>query len=359
MSTKTGIASSIYCFGSGEFGQTTQIIDSSSPVLALKDVNIENIYAGSWNSAAITIDGDLMVWGRIDSIKPTNQTTNIYDEEKDETNTNWPPSFNQVPLQIKSGVKAVALSDHHTIILNQQEPIHFLSTDNQPITISNATNCFSRDKTIIIFKNNTICVYSPFPGLPNEFCLPSPEIPIKASITQDGFGILSDKQILRIYTEKDPESPLIIKDVVSFSSSNSKYIILKPNGQIFTTFSKGGMVQISGINGNPTSVFAGGAHYGCVTFEGDCWTWGAGIKGQLGNACFSNSLRPKKVILKEGMRVIAAVAGEEHTVVLTVKDTFFVPTLPDAMKNNEYMKMIRMDAAIPGAFVASEFDSKF
>ena len=357
MSTKPGIVSSIYCFGSGEFGQTTQISDSNSPVLALKDMSFENIYAGSWNSAAITTDGDLMVWGRMDSIKPTNQTSNIYDEEKDEINTNLPPSFNQVPLQVKSGVKIVALNNYHTIILNQQEPIHFLY-DNQQISIPDATNIFSRDKTIIVFKEKTICVYSPFVGLPNEFCLPPPELPIKAAITQNGFGILSDKQILRIYTENETDS-LIINDIISFSASNTKYIILKPNGRIFTTCSKGGMVQVYGISGNPISVFAGGAHYGCVTFEGDCWTWGAGIKGQLGTASFSNSLKPKKVILKEGMRVIAAVAGEEHTVILTVKDTFFVPTLPDAMKKNDYMKMIRMDAAIPGAFVASEFDSKF
>ena len=359
MSTKPGIVSSIYCFGSGEFGQTTQINDSNSPILALKDMNVENIFAGSWNSAAITIDGDLMVWGRMDSIKPVNQTSNIYDEEKDENNTNLPPSFNQVPLLVKSGVKTVSLNDYHTIILNQQDFLHFPTFDNQSISISDATNVFSRNKTVIVFKKNTIYVYSPFVGLPNQFCLPSPELPIKAAIAHDGFAILSDNQTLRIYAENDDNSPLIIKDVISFSASNSKYIILKPNGCIYTTCSKGGMVQVYGICGNPISVFAGGAHYGCVTFEGDCWTWGAGIKGQLGTASFSNSLRPKKVVLKEGMRVVAAAAGEEHTVILTVKDTFFVPTLPEPMKKNEYMKMIRMDAAIPGAFVASEYDSKF
>lgn len=362
MSSKPGIpVSSIYCFGSGEFGQTTQTIDTNSPVLALKDMNIINIYAGSWNSAALTTDGDLMAWGRIDSVKSTNQTANLYDETKDENNTNGnlPPSFNQVPILAQSSVKSVALNDYHTIAINQQEFIHFPTFDNQLISISNATDVFSRYKSVIIFKKETIYFYSPLKGIPNEFQLPHPEIPIKAEITQNGFAILSDNQTLRIYTEKESDSPIIINDVISVSASNDKYILLKPNGRIYTTCSNGGLVQIYGISGNPISVFAGGAHYGCVTFEGDCWTWGIGVKGQLGTASFTNSIRPKKVILKEGMKVISAAAGEEHTVLLTVKDTFFVPTLPDPMKKNEYMKMIRMDAAIPGAFVASEYDSKF
>jgi hypothetical protein len=59
------------------------------------------------------------------------------------------------------------------------------------------------------------------------------------------------------------------------------------------------------------------------------------------------------------MRVIDGAAGEDHTLLLAVKDQAFVPQLPEAMRANQYMKMVRMNAALPGAFVASEFDSKF
>lgn len=357
----------VFCFGSGEFGQTTQLNDVNIPVPVLKGTNFSKVFAGGWNSAAISLDGDLMVWGRTSSFKTTDQSANLFNEPKEENSNNsvGPSSFNVTPLLVQSNAKSAALNDNNVIILNQTGSIHFTSFNNQTVTVSEATNVFSRHQTVIIFQKEKIFLYTPLQGFSSEFQLPSNEIPIHAAITHKGFAILSDQHVLRVYLSS-PESTSTsdclvetISEVVDVAASNDKYIILKNNSVILEIFPQQGKRQITGINGTPISLFAGGAHYGCITFEGDCWTWGAGTRGQLGTGSFSNSFRPAKIILKDGNKVISAAAGEEHTILLAINETMFVPTLPDAMKGNDYLKMIRIDASISGAFVASEFDSKF
>jgi alpha-tubulin suppressor-like RCC1 family protein len=152
---------------------------------------------------------------------------------------------------------------------------------------------------------------------------------------------------------------LVIRDVVSAAASADRYAILRPDGRVYEILGNGSRRHITGIEGNPIRVFAGGAHFGCVTLEGECWMWGCGNRGQLGNGRFTVAFTPSKVILKDGFCVIDGVAGEEHTMLMTVKDDDFVPVLPDRMKSNEYLRMVRLANALPGAFVASELDAKF
>ncbi|OHT08993.1 hypothetical protein TRFO_22229 [Tritrichomonas foetus] len=360
MSGRSGnISTSVYCFGSGEFNQTTQQNDVNTPVLIMKDSGIEKVFAGGWHSATISVDGKLTTWGKINTVKTTDQTANLFEDNKDENSSKITTStFNQEPTVEHSGVKNAALTDYHTIIIDLIDCAHLITYDNQIVTVPNATNIFAKYQTIIVFQGTKIRVYTPMKDIETSFELPQNENPISAAIINHGFAILSDKGILRIYNQKQPD-PSIITDIVSVASSNEKYIVLKPNGRIYEIFSNGSKRQISGIGGNPIALFAGGSHFGCITFEGDCWMWGVGVRGQLGNSSFTNSFQPKKVVLKEDVRVISGAAGEEHTILLTVKDTSFIPQVPEAMKQTEYIKMLRMSAAIQGAFLASEFDSKF
>jgi hypothetical protein len=187
--------------------------------------------------------------------------------------------------------------------------------------------------------------------------LPGSELPLYAIISENGYGILSKTHVLYSFPTNGP--PAVIPEVVSCAAANDRFIILKPDGRIFEMSPSGTRRQVHGVHGNPIKVFAGGAHFGCVTFEGEAWTWGCGARGQLGDGSYTISFTPRRVLMKDDLRVTDAAAGEEHTLLMAVKDHSFVPKMPEIMKENSYMKMVRMTTALQGAFVASEFDSKF
>ena len=358
MQTKQSISSFVYCFGSGEFNQIAQQNDVSSPSMVFKDVNVDRVFAGSWHSAMLSVDGELTTWGKMISLRTGDHSQGIFDDAKDDGKlSSIGPSYTQGPTKQQTGVKMAALNDNSTIVIDQNNFVHFMSYDNQHVTLPDATDVFAHLNTVIVFKTEKILVYTPLENVRKEFQLPDNELPKEAAITFDSFAILSDKNVLRIYAPNS--EPVVFNDVVAVAASNRKYIILNPIGRIYEAFNNGGKRQISGICGNPISIFAGGAHYGCITFEGDCWTWGSGIHGQLGNSSFTNSPQPKKVMMKEDVRVISAAAGEEHTILLAVREPSYIPQVPESMKNTEYIKMLRMNASIQGAFLASEFDSKF
>lgn len=336
---KHTLSTYVYCFGSSEFAQTTQMIDSNIPV-HVRTNNIEKIYAGGWLSAYLSSDGELFMWG---SAKDTQKSGVLKDNLAE-------------PTSICTFVQSAALGDHHSLILTKKGQVIAIGPETMfQNQLPDSYAIFAKfNQSAVFTKEDTVVHVGPYGSqiisVPNE-------IPISMTFYEKGYAVLCKSNKLYMRTEGLPE--VVIENVVAATSSREKLLILLKNSRLFHVTPNGNKIQMSGINGTPISVFAGGAHFGCITFEGDCWMWGCGTRGQLGNASFTNSYFPTKILLKDDLKIIDASAGEEHTIIMAVKENNFVPSIPDSMKDNDYMKMVRMSTAFPAAFVASEFDSKF
>jgi alpha-tubulin suppressor-like RCC1 family protein len=116
---------------------------------------------------------------------------------------------------------------------------------------------------------------------------------------------------------------------------------------------KGGIPEL------PIKVFAGGAHLGCVTFEGNAFTWGVGTNGQLGTGTFLHSENPKRVRTPQALKVVDAHAGEEHTVFTVVKEGLFAQLLPKIMMNEIIPAAIAEQSLPPNITPTRELDLKF
>jgi len=65
------------------------------------------------------------------------------------------------------------------------------------------------------------------------------------------------------------------------------------------------------------SVAAGGYHSLALTAGGVVWSWGFGGQGRLGHGDEEEQWQPKKVEAFDGQRVLAVVAGADHSLALT------------------------------------------
>lgn len=332
---------SLYCAGSAEFGQNSQETDTHT-LSQVKIRNVQAIFAGPWQSATITFDGVLLLWGLMDQIDP--ELIQL-------------PTTVSSPSPTISDIVCVSFSDSLVLAVTRTGTVTSISPikpDFSSIT-SPVLSVIGRGAlSLILCEQEFFTVRN---AVVERHVLPDGHFPEAAAIFDGGFAVLATDGTL--FTFPDGNEPLTEPDVVSVAATNETLIVLKPNGRIFEVFSDGSRSQIGGIAGHPVKVFAGGAHAGCVTFEGECWTWGCGTRGQLGHGSYTVAYTPKRAVVKGGMCVVDAAAGEEHTVVFAAKESVFVPCLPKRMLESGYMKAVRMSAALAGAFVASEFDSKF
>ena len=65
------------------------------------------------------------------------------------------------------------------------------------------------------------------------------------------------------------------------------------------------------------AVVAGGDHSLALTADSVVWSWGYGREGQLGHGDLQDQLLPKKVEAFAGQRVVAVSAGNDHSLALT------------------------------------------
>ena len=65
------------------------------------------------------------------------------------------------------------------------------------------------------------------------------------------------------------------------------------------------------------SVSAGGYHSLALTSSGAVWSWGDESNGRLGHGDEEEQWQPKKVEAFDGQRVVAVVAGGDHSLALT------------------------------------------
>jgi hypothetical protein len=172
----------------------------------------------------------------------------------------------------------------------------------------------------------------------------------------DGFAILAETGTLFCHPRDD--DPFVIEKVVSVASGRSRTVILAADGRLYEVV-RGKKRQIGGVAGLPVKVFAGAAHFGCITFDGSAFCWGVGTHGQLGNGSFFNTEQPRQVVRPPGKRIIDADAGERHTVFVLVPENQFAMVLPGIMMQEPIPASFAASCAIPHGMQPHEVDMKF
>ena len=69
------------------------------------------------------------------------------------------------------------------------------------------------------------------------------------------------------------------------------------------------------------AVSVGGGHSLALTADGAVWSWGEGSFGRLGHGDAQDQSLPKKIEAFAGQRVVAALSGSDHSLVLTADGT--------------------------------------
>ena len=184
-------------------------------------------------------------------------------------------------------------------------------------------------------------------------------VPKSLHMTDEYIAILCENNELRIISTKDGSEQPPIPDIVSCAASQDKFVIINTKSQVFELLCNGQYREIFGFKGTPIKAFAGFKHYGVITYQGECFTWGWGLSGQLGNGIFMNSNKPVKVKMNDSLRIVDADAGSEHTVFLAVKEISYTPAFPSAMLQNDYIKTVRMESISQAAMNPDNMDIKF
>ena len=65
------------------------------------------------------------------------------------------------------------------------------------------------------------------------------------------------------------------------------------------------------------AVLAGGEHSLALTADGAVWNWGGGSSGKLGHGDLQTQLLPKKVEALAGRRVVAVSPASSHSIAIT------------------------------------------
>lgn len=66
-----------------------------------------------------------------------------------------------------------------------------------------------------------------------------------------------------------------------------------------------------------TSIGCGARHYLAINLKGQIFTWGEGLKGQLGHGILDNELYPRKIDRLYGLIIKKAIGGNEHTILIS------------------------------------------
>lgn len=77
---------------------------------------------------------------------------------------------------------------------------------------------------------------------------------------------------------------------------------------------------VQGLEGEtPMSVSGGRVHSLALTTKGEVWVWGCGQNGRLGLGSSSNEVEPIPIESLEGVKVLQAVTGFDHSLVLVAE----------------------------------------
>ena len=184
-------------------------------------------------------------------------------------------------------------------------------------------------------------------------------VPKSLHMTDEHIAILCENNDLRIISMKDGSEIPALHDIISCAASQDKFVVINKKSQVFEVLCNGQMREIFGFKGTPVKVFAGFKHYGVITYQGECFTWGWGLSGQLGNGLFMNSNKPVKVKMDDSLRIVDAAAGSDHTAFIAVKEISYTPAFPAAMLENDYIRTVRMESISQAAMNPDNMDIKF
>lgn len=336
---------SVAACGSSQFGQSTHTSDISVPHEFVVPA-IDSIRAGGWHSCVLCSTEKVAFWG-------SNMDQQI---PKVQSNLLRSPTSYQIPLDFKD----IQLGSKHTVILTKTNTIQSFGSNAQLQLPPNATakikSIFAKyDQTAAITDDNKVLVWGNG-AKPIKISLPNTEIPNNIELAPFGVFIISES--LSCYLFIAGQQKIVFQDVISVAASRTKAILLKKDGRIYDIIDDK-LLQIPGIPDIPIKIFAGGAHFGCVTISGHCYMWGCGTRGQLGNGQFSNQARPTKAIFDEKKCVIEADAGEEHSVFLLCTNDVFIPDVHPAMKQQILPAAVIADSIRINTYVPPQFDIKF
>lgn len=347
--------------GTSNLGQIGQASDTAIPTSVMaKDV--KDIISGSWTSIFINQNNNASFLGcNRDGQIPYAQTSivssRLFPQNMEEVNRNQIAIGDFFTVLI-DGKKSLITYGKITI-LDQIKELQFSKVFAKfswlvGITIDN--------KIVVYFSNHPEIKEVVYLNLQNENENYLENIKTITSFTESKIAILTNSGNLYVYDrQKNPENNVILtpifNKIVSVASTRSRSIILKSDGRVFESIDDK-LILITGYEGLPISLFAGGASLGIITYQGDCYMWGCGTHGQLGNGTFMNAAYPQKVIFDD-TKVVSASAGEEHTLFLTVNASHFSVLLPELMRSEVVPYAVSMSETIPYGFAPPEFDVKF
>lgn len=347
--------------GTSNLGQIGQASDTAIPTsIMVKDV--KDVISGSWTSIFINQNNNVSFLGcNKDGQIPYAQTSivssRLYPQNMEEIHRNQIASADFFTALIDS---KNSLSTYGKItLLDQMKELKYTKIFAKFEWLAGIT---TDNKIIAYFSNHSEKKDPVFLNLSDDNNNYTENIKTITSFTEHKIAILTNSGNLYVYDKlKNPEtnvtlSPLFDK-IVSVASTRSRSILLKSDGRVYESIDDK-LILITGYEGLPISLFAGGASLGLITFQGNCYMWGCGTHGQLGNGTFMNAAYPQKVIIDD-KKVVSASAGEEHTLFLTVKSNQFSVLLPDLMKNEVIPYAVSMSETIPYGFAPPEFDVKF
>ena len=333
--------------GTSQFGQLGQTISASVPtMIGVKD--IEHIFSGGWTSIFLNTGNTASFLGCNSSGQiPYAQTESV--------------TILYSPQNMRKLKKCeIACGDMFTAILNDQGTIEFFGKFTAPENIKQIqfTSLFARFDWVAAIAKDGIYICKDEQKEAVKVVLQNEEkISLITSFTEAKVAILAESGNLYIYDGTNEKLLPLYDKIVSVASTRSRPIILKSDGRVYEVLGEKSIL-VTGYEGLPIALFAGGASLGLITFQGDGYMWGTGTHGQLGNGAFLNAAQPQKVLL-EDRKIKSAVGGEEHTLFLTVKENHFAVLLPELMMNEDLPKAIVAAATIPYGFKPPEFDSKF
>ncbi|EAY04886.1 hypothetical protein TVAG_016580 [Trichomonas vaginalis G3] len=336
---------SVAACGSSQFGQSTHTSDISIPHEFVVP-SIDDIRVGGWHSCVLCSTENCAFWGsNLDQQIP-----------KVQSNLLRSPTSYQIPLDFKD----VALGSKHTVILTKSNVLQSFGSNAQlqlpPNSTSKIKSVFAKfDQTAAISDDNKVLVWGNN-AKQMKITLPNTEIPAFVELAPFGIFILSDKLVCYHYVAGQVKCQF--PNVISVAASRTKAMILKNDGRIYQIV-QDKLIQIVGIPDIPIKIFAGGAHYGCVTISGKCYTWGCGTRGQLGNGQFSNQAKPTLAIFDDKKCVIEAFGGEEHSVFLLCTNDVFIPAIHPAMKEQPLPSAVIADSIRYNTYNPPQFDIKF
>ena len=331
--------------GSNQYGQSTKTLDISIPIEFIVP-SIKNIKAGGWHSLASCSKGFYSFWGcNLDQQIP-----------KSTANLLRSPSSHNISTEYAD----VAIGSKHTIVLTKKGALQTFGSNNNlqlpSNSISEIKSIYAKFEGTAIITNSDHILFWGNNNHQISINLPNNEIPNFIEITPFGCAVISNLNNLYIFKGNNISSNY--KDVVSVASTRSSIIYLDILGRIYEIINNESIL-IPGIPELPIKLFGGGAHFGCITIKGNCYTWGCGTRGQLGNGYFTNKINPQKVIIDEKKKVIDASAGEEHTLFLLCKDDLFIPNIPKLMLTETLPKTESLLSIFNSTFSPPEFDLKF